>query len=390
MIRQQFGYTPAMLCAPGGHRGRRGARSAETRMRGTKIIHCPDQIPPMLHRHRAACQSPASTRQRCQARTQGRVAPLAVGGVDAPVPVRATPQRLDPCGGALHDAPLDSNDPPRRLALDALRAADVTPGPPPRPSLGSRPLRLTAGLPHRSEVGDAPIGTAPKGAGGRTAPPPLEELPDQGHVALDTALAREPPTGLDHYRPRHPDDAPLGLDADRIGLDVPAVPGLLAPMLLHSLPLAAGTGLPRGNRPLVTSQGHDERWQWAAVRQQRQDEREGLGWRPLAVKRRSFRRGEGLVALRADEALVLTRMEANSALASLSSSGTRSIGAECRSGVHACPPSSVGERTKRSMAGPPFALQGHRTTVQRGATHLDVPGQKRPCNKRSFLHSNKQ
>jgi hypothetical protein len=57
-------------------------------------------------------------------------------------------------------------------------------------------------------------------------------------------------------------------------------------------------------------------------------------------------------------------MDANIALASLPSSGTRSIGAECRSGVHACPPSSVGERTKRSMAGPPFALQGHLTTVQ--------------------------
>jgi hypothetical protein len=56
-------------------------------------------------------------------------------------------------------------------------------------------------------------------------------------------------------------------------------------------------------------------------------------------------------------------MDANIALASLPSSGTCSIGAECRGGVHACPPRSVGERTKRSMVGPPFALQGYLTTV---------------------------
>src|SRR5712671_2580186 len=35
-----------------------------------------------------------------------------------------------------------------------------------------------------------------------------------------------------------------------------------------------------------------------------------------------------------------------------------------------CPPSRVGERTKRSMPGPPFSLQANHTTVKCGATEL--------------------
>src|SRR6266702_8074120 len=42
--------------------------------------------------------------------------------------------------------------------------------------------------------------------------------------------------------------------------------------------------------------------------------------------------------------------------------------AECRGGVHDCPRSIVGERTKRSMSGPPLCLQVPLTTVACGAT----------------------
>src|SRR5207248_9664704 len=105
----------------------------------------------VLQGHRAACQGPAAAGQRCQALTKGRVEPLDVGGVDHPVPVRATPKRLDPCWGALHDAPLDIDDPPLRIALDDLRDADVAPGTQPGTSLGPRMLRLTKCLPNRSD-----------------------------------------------------------------------------------------------------------------------------------------------------------------------------------------------------------------------------------------------
>ena len=43
MIRPQFLCTPAMIRDPGGHSWRRGARSAETRMRGTKLSTVPSR-----------------------------------------------------------------------------------------------------------------------------------------------------------------------------------------------------------------------------------------------------------------------------------------------------------------------------------------------------------
>src|SRR5215813_3944243 len=154
---------------------------------------------------------------------------------------------------------------------------------------------------------------------------------------MGTDLAREPQARLDHHRQRHPDDAPLGLDADLIGLDVSEIPGLLDQMLLHGLALAAGTCLPRRDCPLVKPKGHDDRLQWAAVCQERQHEHHGLGWCPQAVERRPFRCGEGLAALRAEEAFVLARMDTNIALTALASGRTRRIRAECCGGVHAYP-----------------------------------------------------
>ena len=294
-------------------------------MRGTKIIHRADQIHPVLQGPRAACQGPAAAGQRCQAFPEGRVEPFDVGGVDHSVPVRATPKRLDPCWGTLHDAPLDIDNPLLRIALDDLRDADVAPGTQPGTSLGPRTLWRTKCLPNRSDVGDEPIGTAQQGAVDRTAAHPLDELTDQWHVAMFTDPAREPQACLDHHRQRHPYDTPLGLDADLIGLDVPKVPGLLDQLLLHGLALAAGTSLPRRDRPLVIPKGDDDCLQWAAVRQKRQHERHGLGGRPQAVERRPFRRGEGFAALRADESFVLARMDANVAMASLASGRTRRI-----------------------------------------------------------------
>jgi hypothetical protein len=82
-----------------------------------------------------------------------------------------------------------------------------------------------------------------------------------------------------------------------------------------------------------------------------------------AVEDRPICRCEGLATLRTDEAPVLTRMNANIALADLASGWTCQIRAACRCGVHACPPSSVGERPKRSMCDPPFILQANLTTV---------------------------
>jgi hypothetical protein len=75
---------------------------------------------------------------------------------------------------------------------------------------------------------------------------------------------------------------------------------------------------------------------------QRDDHGAKVGRCAQPVKDGPVRGSKGLATLRADEASVLARMDANIPLAGLTSGGTRRA---CRCGVHACPPRSVGERT---------------------------------------------
>ena len=67
-------------------------------MRGTKIIDRTDEVHPVLQGHRAAGQCPAVACQRRQTLPEGRVESLDVGGVNDPIPLRATPERLDAAG----------------------------------------------------------------------------------------------------------------------------------------------------------------------------------------------------------------------------------------------------------------------------------------------------
>ena len=87
--------------------------------------------------------------------------------------------------------------------------------------------------------------------------------------------------------------------------------------------------------------------------QQGHHEPHGLGRGAPPIEDGAFAGAEGLVTRVAEEALLLLCMDANMALTCLASGRAVLIGAECRRGGQAGPPSSVGERTKRSMAGPP-------------------------------------
>src|SRR5262245_53172086 len=105
-------------------------------------------------------------------------------------------------------------------------------------------------------------------------------------------------------------------------------------MLLHRLPLDASAHQPTRHRPLVIAKRHDDRLQWTPVGHQRYHEADHLRRGAQAIECCTFRGAERLVALRAQEALVLARVDANIALACLSSGGARQIGAECCCGVH--------------------------------------------------------
>ena len=63
----------------------------------------------------------------------------------------------------------------------------------------------------------------------------------------------------DHHGQRHPDDAPLRLDADLVGLHLPEIPGLLDQMLLHGLALVASPRPPTP-RPSARQTQKPRRW----------------------------------------------------------------------------------------------------------------------------------
>ena len=353
-----------MIRDPSGHR-RCGPATGmgQTRMRCAKIIDRTDQIHPMLQRQRAARQRPTAACQRGQTLTKRRVQPLDVRRVDHAVALRATPERLNACGRAIHDAALDVDDAPLGVALHDLGDADVAPGAQPGTPVGSRPDRIAKGLANRADIGAQAIGTEQQRAMEGTGAHPLDQPPDQRHVALLADLASQPQAGADHHGQRHPHDAPLALDADLVGLHLAQVTRLLDQMLLDGLALAASACPPRRHRPLVEPKGHHDGLQRTAMGEQRDDERHRLGRGAQAVEDRACRGGEGLAALRADEALVLARMDANIALAGLASGGTRQIGAECRCGVHDCPPWRWGTCQEEYVWTPVCYYKRHLTTV---------------------------
>src|SRR2546429_3214148 len=201
-----------------------------------------------------------------------------------------------------------------------------------------------------------------------TAADPLDQPSDQGHVALFADLAAQPQARLDHHRQRHPHDAALFLDAQLIGLHLPQVAWLFDQVLVHGLPLSPRAGPPRRYGALVKPKRRHNRLRRTPMGEQGHHQHHGLGRGAQPIEDGAFAGAERLVTRVADEALLLLRMDTDIALACLASGRAMLIGAECRRGVHACPPSSVGERTKRSMSGPPFALQVHLPTVACGAT----------------------
>src|ERR1700746_428263 len=99
--------------------------------------------------------------------------------------------------------------------------------------------------------------------------------------------------------------------------------------------------------------------------QQRDHEAHRLGSGSQAVKRRAFRGAERLVALGAEEALVLPRVDANIALTYLASGRALQMRAEDGGGVHEDSPllALLGSMPRGSMSGPPFSLQANLTTV---------------------------
>ena len=103
MKRQQFVHRPAMVRDPRRHGWGGLLRMGQTLMRRAKIIDRAYHEHPLVQRQGVTCQRPAAARQRCEAFPERRVEPFDVRRVDHPVAVRAPSERLDTCGGAIHN-----------------------------------------------------------------------------------------------------------------------------------------------------------------------------------------------------------------------------------------------------------------------------------------------
>ena len=101
---------------------------------------------------------------------------------------------------------------------------------------------------------------------------------------------------------------------------------LLDQMLLHRLALDAPSRHPTPHRPLVEAKRRDDGVGRTAVGEQRHHEGDGLGGGAQAIERGAFRGAERLVALRAQEPLILARMDADVTLAGLASGRARHDG----------------------------------------------------------------
>jgi hypothetical protein len=114
---------------------------------------------------------------------------------------------------------------------------------------------------------------------------------------------------------------------------------------------------PTRHRPLVIAKRHDNRLQWTPMGHQGHHQADRLRRGPQAIQCGAFRGAERLVALRAQEALVLTRVDTNVALACLASGGAHQIGAECGGGVHAfSSPGVAGEHAKKEYVWTPIFI----------------------------------
>src|SRR5439155_25022709 len=107
-------------------------------------------------------------------------------------------ERLDACRCAIHHTALRVDDATTLVAFDHMGDQDVAPGTQPRPPAFACAHGPTTGLAHRLDVGAQPICAAQPRTVRGTATDPVNQLPDQGQVALRADLAAQPHARLDH------------------------------------------------------------------------------------------------------------------------------------------------------------------------------------------------
>jgi hypothetical protein len=124
----------------------------------------------------------------------------------------------------MHNATLDRDDAAVFIAFDHLCDQPLSPD---TQRLAAAPTggdliaeRLASG----AHVGAQPIATDEKTSSQRTSAHTRHQASDQGQVTMGAHLAPKPQPRGDHDCHGHPDDSPLHLDPQFIGLNLPEPP----------------------------------------------------------------------------------------------------------------------------------------------------------------------
>jgi len=91
-----------------------------------------------------------------------------------------------------------------------------------------------------------------------------------------TDLSAQPQPGRDLDGHAHPDDGALDLDAQFIAWHLPHRPWLLDQLLWHLLSVLPTLLQPVLDGALIEPEGADNRWHWAALREQRHHQRDHI------------------------------------------------------------------------------------------------------------------
>ena len=155
----------------------------QTVMISAKIVDCSDQIDTRVQGGNLLHYTAAAPYQRSQARAKGRIEPLNVRGVDAPLTLRSLNQRIHLCRGALTDAFHDAHHTPATILLDHLRDVDAIPGAQTWTPRLTRWDWFPKGVANSFDIGAETIDAKQQGATQSTCPHLLYQRLDQSLIA---------------------------------------------------------------------------------------------------------------------------------------------------------------------------------------------------------------
>jgi hypothetical protein len=176
---------------------------------------------------------------------------------------------------------------------------------------------------------------------------------DQPAVTMFADGTTKPEAGRGLHREGDPDDGPLPLDSQFVGLNFSEFARLPHEMLMHLSALSSGTLLPVRDSACIKAEGGDDSLGWTAPGQQGDDPDDPLLLMAQAIEGRALRLSESPAALLALVTPVAAAVDDNVASTLVACGRTIRVRAECSLRVHARALSVLllAKRNRKSLRG---------------------------------------